>query len=454
MTCVWVALLLVLSPPQPERRVAVPAAVAAGVAVGVLVSGAVLRREQVERRAGEIARRMVRLPKATVALLGLAAVNEELFWRRLVLGGTLTVGVLAALAVSTLGFALAHRARPALHLGTGATFGCLYLATGALAAAVTAHWTYNTLLLAGLRRDTPRQAATGGGDGSGDGRPAVARLHEVTKRFGRSVALDGVSFEIGPAEVVAVLGPNGAGKSTAVAVLLGLRHPDAGSVLLFGADPHVASARRLLGATPQETAFPATLRVCEVVDLVRAHYARPLPVETLYERFALGRLAPRRLGGLSVGERRRVGVALAFAGNPELVVLDEPTAGLDREARLAVWEAVRSHVQEGGAVLLTTHHLEEADALADRLVLLEHGRMVAQGPLADLKAAAGLTVVRFRAPPGTEIEGAEREGPYLRLLTRNGGVEVERLVRRGLSLVDLEVRQLTLEEALSVRSGE
>jgi len=135
-------------------------------------------------------------------------------------------------------------------------------------------------------------------------------------------------------------------------------------------------------------------------------------------------------------------------------VLDEPTAGLDREARLAVWEAVRSHVQEGGAVLLTTHHLEEADALADRLVLLEHGRMVAQGPLADLKAAAGLTVVRFRAPPGTEIEGAEREGPYLRLLTRNGGVEVERLVRRGLSLVDLEVRQLTLEEALSVRSGE
>jgi ABC-2 type transport system ATP-binding protein len=191
-----------------------------------------------------------------------------------------------------------------------------------------------------------------------------------------------------------------------------------------------------------------------VVDLVRAHYARPLAVEALYDQFELGRLSKRRLGGLSVGERRRVGVALAFAGNPQLVVLDEPTAGLDREARLVVWGAVRDHVQEGGALLLTTHQLEEVDALADRLVLLEHGRVVAEGPVARLKAAAGLTVVRFRAPPGTEIEGAEREGPYVRILTPDGGVEVERLVRCGVSLADLEVRPLTLEEALSVRGRE
>jgi ABC-2 type transport system ATP-binding protein len=453
MTCTWVALLLVLSPPRPDRRVPVPAAVAAGLVVGVLVSGAVLRREQVDRRAGELARRTLRLPKAKVALLGLAAVNEELLWRRLVLGGILTVGVLAALAVSTLGFALAHRARPALHVGTGAAFGCLYLATGALAAPVAGHWAYNTLLLAGLRRDGPPPPSAAG-SGSGDGKQALARLDEITKRFGRSVALDRVSFEIRPAEVVAILGPNGAGKSTAVAILLGLRHPDAGSALLFGSDPRRASTRRLLGAAPQETAFPATLRVREVVDLARAHYARPLPAEELYDRFELGRLAARPLGGLSVGERRQVGVALAFAGDPRLVVLDEPTAGLDQTARLAVWQAVRIHVRDGGAVLLTTHQLDEADALADRLVLLERGRVTAQGAVAELKAAAGLTVVRFRAPPGTAIEGTEREGAYARVLTRDGGAEVERLLRGGVRLVDLEVRPLSLEEALSVRRRE
>jgi ABC-2 type transport system ATP-binding protein len=453
MTCTWLALLLVLSPAHPDRRVPVLAAVLAGLAAGALASVAVLHRDGVGRRAAELAGRTVRLPKAKVAILGLAAVNEELLWRRLVLGGILPVGVVAALAVSTLGFALAHRARPALHLGTGATFGSLYVATGALAAPVAAHWAYNTVLLAGLRRDPPPPAHAGAG-AAAEWPLELARLRDVTKRFGRSVALDGISFGVGPGEVVAVLGPNGAGKSTAISILLGLRRPDAGSARLFGFDPRRASARRLVGATPQETAFPPTLRVRDVVDLVRAHYARPLPASALYDRFQLGPLAARQLGGLSVGERRRVGVALAFAGDPQLVVLDEPTAGLDREARLAVWDAVLLHVQEGGSLLLTTHQLEEADALADRLILLEHGRVVADGPVGHLKEAAGLTVVRFRASPGVVVDGAERDGPYLRILTRDGGAEVERLVRRDVHLVDLEVRPLTLEEALSVRSRE
>lgn len=449
--CTWFVLAGLLSPPHPGRRVPAPAGAVAGLAAGMLTSAVVLRRERVTRRAPELVARVLRLPGAKVAFLALGAVNEELLWRRLVLGGILPAGAVAALAVSTLGFALAHRARPALHLGTGATFGGLYLATGVLAAPVAAHWAYNTLLLAGLRRD-PALPEPGGGGRSGDCPPSLARLEEVTKRFGPTVALEGVSFGVGPGEVVSVLGPNGAGKSTAISIILGLRRPDAGSVRLFGTDPHAVTARRLLGAAPQESAFPATLRVREVVELVRAHYAEPLPAKELYDRFQLARLEARQLGGLSTGERRRVGVALAFAGNPRLVVLDEPTAGLDRAARLAVWEAVRIHVREGGALLLTTHQLEEADALADRLVLLEQGRVVADGPVAHLKAAAGLTVVRFRAPPGAHIEGAEREGPYARILTRDAGAEVERLVRRGVRLVELEVRPVTLEEALSVRS--
>jgi ABC-2 type transport system ATP-binding protein len=279
----------------------------------------------------------------------------------------------------------------------------------------------------------------------------LGELVAVTKSFGSTRALTGASFGVAAGEVVALLGPNGAGKTTALSVLLGLRRPDSGTARLFGADPTLPASRRELGVTPQETAFPSTLRVCELVDLIRAHYPRPLPAEVVHERFELGGLVTRQLGGLSGGQRRRVAVALAFAGGARLVVLDEPTTGLDPESRHAVWNAVRAHGAGGGAVLLTTHHLEEADALAGRVVLLEAGVVVADGPVEQVKTAAGLTVVRFRAPADLEVEGAEREGAHLRLLTGDGGKAVEQLVRDGVPLVDLEVRPLTLEEALAAR---
>lgn len=280
-----------------------------------------------------------------------------------------------------------------------------------------------------------------------------AELDGVTKRFGGVTALAGVSFAVGEGQVAALLGPNGAGKSTALGVLLGLRRPDAGVARLFGGDPRRPEFRRSVGMTPQETAFPVTLRVCELIDLVRHHYARPVATITLCERFELGPLLARQLGGLSVGQRRRVAVALAFAGDPRLVVLDEPTTGLDASARRAVWEAVRAHAHAGGTVLFTTHHLDEADTLADRIVLIEGGSIVADGPVAQIKAAAGLTRVSFRAPPGEVVAGAERDGAFVHLFTRNGGVAVERLVRDGVRLVDLEVRPLSLEEALAARGS-
>ena len=234
---------------------------------------------------------------------------------------------------------------------------------------------------------------------------SVAALDEVTKRFGHATALDGVSFTIASGDVVALLGRNGAGKSTALAVLLGLRCPDAGTARLFGVDPRRASARQLVGVALQESAFPATLRVRELVELVRAHYVFPLPVPAVLRRFGLEGLSNRQLGGLSGGERRRVGVALAFAGRPSLVVLDEPTAGLDGAARRSVWAAIREHADEGGTVLLTTHYLEEAEALATRVVLIDAGVVVTDGSVASIKAGAGLTRVSFRAPPGVTIEG-------------------------------------------------
>jgi len=282
---------------------------------------------------------------------------------------------------------------------------------------------------------------------------SIATLDSVSKHFGALTALDSVSLDLRRGDVLALLGPNGAGKSTAIAVLLGLRAPDTGQARLFALDPRRPAARRLVGVTPQEIAFPTTLRVAEIVELVRSHYPQPLATAILYQRFEVGALAGRQLGGLSGGERRRVAVALAFAGNPELVVLDEPTTGLDRDSRRAVWGAIRAHADQGGTVLFTTHYLEEADALAHRVVLIEAGRIVADGTVSEIKATAGLTRISFRAPPGVQLDCTERDGDLLRIDTRNGGHVVEQLVRGGVPLVDLEVRPLTLEEALIARKA-
>jgi len=271
---------------------------------------------------------------------------------------------------------------------------------------------------------------------------SVAELDAVTKRFGTVTALAAVTLRIEEG-VVALLGPNGAGKSTAIAVLLGLRVPDTGAARLFGLDPRRAPARRKVGVAPQETAFPPTLRVAEVLELVRRHYPAPLPLSALSERFALDRLLRRQLGGLSGGERRLVAVALAFAGRPRLLVLDEPTASLDAEARRRVWNATRAHARAGGTALLTTHHIDEAEVLAQRVVLLEAGTVVADGSVGELKRAAGLTRVSFRGCDGETI----------RADVEDAGAYVASLARRGVELAALEVRPLTLEEAIAAHKA-
>jgi ABC-2 type transport system ATP-binding protein len=236
------------------------------------------------------------------------------------------------------------------------------------------------------------------------GARAVAELRGVHKRYGKVQALRGFDLQIGPGELVALLGPNGAGKTTAVSVLLGQRRPDAGSSRLFGRDPTLPATRRLVGATPQAAGFPDNLTVREVVDFVRVHYPDPAAAPELLGRFGLAELAGRRAGGLSGGQTRRLAVALAFTGRPRLVVLDEPTTGLDVEARRGLWEILRAFVAGGGAVLLTTHYLEEAQALASRVVVLADGQVVAHGSVEDVTTRAGLSGghARVPAPPGLE----------------------------------------------------
>jgi ABC-2 type transport system ATP-binding protein len=221
----------------------------------------------------------------------------------------------------------------------------------------------------------------------------AAALRAVTKRFGETLALDRIDLAVDAGEVVALLGPNGAGKTTALSILLGLRRPDEGNAEIFGTDPRRPPARVAIGVTPQEAGFPPTLRVREIVDLVRAHFPFPAPTDELLERFDLIGIARRQAGGLSGGERRRLAVALAFAGEPAAIFLDEPTAGLDVESRRSVWKEIDQYSLDGGTVLLTTHYLEEAERLAEKIVLLARGRVVAEGTsvaLAEQARASGL----------------------------------------------------------------
>jgi ABC-2 type transport system ATP-binding protein len=284
----------------------------------------------------------------------------------------------------------------------------------------------------------------------------VAELRGIQKRYGTVAALRGVDLQLHPGELVALLGPNGAGKTTAVSILLGQRRPDAGSARLFGRDPTLPAARRPVGVTLQESGFPDNLTVREVVDLVRVHYPDPAPTRELLDRFGLTEVAGRRAGGLSGGQTRRLAVALAFAGRPQAVVLDEPTTGLDVEARHRLWEVVRAFVAEGGTVLLTTHYLEEAQALASRVVVVADGQVIAQGSVDDITARTGLSRVHLQAPALPELPGVTHieasNGSYI-LYTADPDGLVRALTLEGVAFSGLRVERASLEEAFLHLTG-
>jgi ABC-2 type transport system ATP-binding protein len=284
----------------------------------------------------------------------------------------------------------------------------------------------------------------------------AAELADVHKAYGKVLALAGVSLRVDAGDVVALLGPNGAGKTTAIRVLLGLRSPDRGTARLFGRNPRVPAARRRIGCTPQETGLPQTLRVAETLTFACAHFPSPTPVGDLLERFALTELARRQTGALSGGERRRLAVALAFAGAPSLVVLDEPSSGLDIQSRRLLWHGVAAYAVDGGTVLLSTHDLEEAEALATRVVVLARGAVLADGSVAEIRARAGVSRIRLTSPAPSiagVIRQDERAGGSV-LYTREPGAVVRRLVEQGSTLAGLEVARASLEEAFLDLTGE
>ena len=285
----------------------------------------------------------------------------------------------------------------------------------------------------------------------------LARTVSATRRYGDLTALDAVSVDVRAGELVGLLGPNGAGKTTLLNLLVGLRRATSGTVELFGGDPRRPENRRGIGVTAQETGLPPVLRVGECVDYVAAHYPDPMDRDELLTRFGLDGLARRQTGGLSGGQRRRLAVALAFVGRPRLVFLDEPTTGLDVEARHALWDAIREFHAEGGTALLTSHYLEEIEALADRVVVLGGGRVLADDTVEAVRGLVGVRRVSLVADELPRLRGVvhvEHSDGRTHLLTSDADQLVRDLVTAGTVFRDLEIRPTSLEEAFLTLTAE
>src|SRR5215467_1159613 len=222
----------------------------------------------------------------------------------------------------------------------------------------------------------------------------IAQFSGVNKSYGRTQALVDFTFEVRAGELVALLGPNGAGKTTAIKLLLGLVRPTSGKLSVFGGDPASTETHTRIGAMLQVGRVPETLRVREHIDLFSSYYPNPLPIERTLAMAGLSTLRDRQFGDLSGGQKQRVLFALAICGNPDLLFLDEPTVGLDITTRHLIWQQIRRLVQQGRTVVLTTHYLEEVDALADRVVVLNHGTIVAQGTSAEIKSRTAQRKIR------------------------------------------------------------
>jgi|ERR1700728_300908 len=287
-----------------------------------------------------------------------------------------------------------------------------------------------------------------------DSPTVVASLEAVSQNYGEVRALHNVNFTVGAGQVVALLGPNGAGKTTAVKLMLGLLQPTSGKVRVFGGDPTSPQNRMRAGAMLQVGRVPETLRVREHIDLFSSYYPQPLPLNEVLAASGLEKLRDRKFGDLSGGQRQRTLFALAICGDPDLLFLDEPTVGLDVEARRSLWEEIRRLVERGKTVLLTTHYLEEADALADRIAVINQGTIIVEGTPAEIKAQTSgkrircvtrLSIGDLLQLPG--VTDAKHDREAVDIHTGEAELVVRALLARDPSLSGLEITSAGLEDA-------
>lgn len=284
----------------------------------------------------------------------------------------------------------------------------------------------------------------------------VATLAAVSKRLGGRRVLNGFELAIRSGEVTALLGANGAGKTTSVSLLTGRLRPDAGKARLFGLDPARPTARARMGVMLQTASLPDVMTVAEMIKLQSGYYRDPRALQETLAIAGIADLAKQRCGALSGGQARRLQYAMAICGRPDLLMLDEPTAGMDRAAARALWATVSEAAADGAAVLLTSHDLAEADALADRVVVMDAGRIVADDTPAALRARAGGSVIRCRSSLSVArasmlpaVCKASAEGGDLRIVTTSAVDTIRSLCDADPALADLRVADASLEDAIA-----
>ena len=280
-------------------------------------------------------------------------------------------------------------------------------------------------------------------------------LSRLSKSYGQVRAVRSIDLTIAPGETVALLGPNGAGKTTTIDMILGLTHPDAGTVSVFGRPPAAAVRAGWVGGMLQTGSLLEYLKVRELVTLMASYYPHPLPVADVMRLTGADEFANQLTTKLSGGQAQRVRFASALVGNPDLLVLDEPTAGIDVAGRHEFWQTMRAVAGQGKTVLFATHYLEEADAYADRIVLIAHGQIIADGPATEIKARAGARMIRATLPgadlavlgalPG--VGSADRHGDAVLLSCSDADTALRALLGSFPSARDIEVRGGSLEEA-------
>jgi ABC-2 type transport system ATP-binding protein len=284
--------------------------------------------------------------------------------------------------------------------------------------------------------------------------PAVA-VAGLTRRFGSVLAVDALNLVVARGQTLALLGPNGAGKTTTISMLLGLSTPDAGTIEIFGASPAAAATRGLVGAMLQDGGMMPGVLVGELLAMVRGLYSEPFALDAVIDIAQLRGLERRRVDRLSGGQAQRLRLAMALIGDPQLLVLDEPTAAMDVETRRSFWHAMEGFTARGRTILFSTHYIEEADVAADRIVMMARGRVVADGTPAAIKDSVGLRVIRFSIA-GTSITGLEAlpgavsataHGSRVELRCRDTDAALRALLASRPDAHDIEVAGIALEDA-------
>jgi ABC-2 type transport system ATP-binding protein len=309
--------------------------------------------------------------------------------------------------------------------------------------------------------DRDYQSAAGYGGASSTGRPVVSFVN-VSKHYGSLKAVDGLSLDLRVGETVALLGPNGAGKSTSLDMLLALRKPTSGKITMFGSDPYHAVKTGRVGAMLQSGGLMPEVTVRELVTLVTTLQPNPEPIQTTLKRAGIDKFADQRVDRLSGGQTQRVRFALAICGKSELIVLDEPTTAMDVETRRLFWDSMKAEVAEGRTLLFATHYLEEADQAADRILVINRGRLLADGTPAEIKAKAGAKRLTFHLDRVDEpfllglpgLVNLEVRRDFVQIQTSDSDATLYAVLDAGLRPRDIEVTGLGLEQAFLAITAE